>query len=102
MYGALRDAEVAGAQARSRRRAAGCQAAGAVLAALQDDLNTRRRSRAVRRGPRQARPPTPPSAELAESLRAGAWLLGLLGEDRPLVREGWRREDVDAARLTRC
>jgi cysteinyl-tRNA synthetase len=78
LYGALRDAGVTGALA-------GAPAAppAAVLAALEDDLNTpeanaelfglvRAANRATDAGEKRA---------LAESLRAGGWLLGVLAAD---------------------
>jgi cysteinyl-tRNA synthetase len=79
LYGALRDAGIRGAQQRVPQTAP----ATSVVAALEDDLNTpqavaelfelargaNRSSDAVER------------LERAESLRAGAWLLGLLERD---------------------
>jgi cysteinyl-tRNA synthetase len=79
MYGALRDAGISGALG----EAPAADAPPAVLAALEDDLNTPEAVAAlfavVRAANRAA-----DSAEkrsLAESLRAGAWLLGLLTQD---------------------
>jgi len=100
MYGALRDAGVVGAQA--ARPAA--EPPGAVLAALEDDLNTPlalaelfgvvRAANATTADPRERR-------RLAESLRAGGWLLGLLGEDPAawFVKSGAGGDDVDAAEI---
>jgi cysteinyl-tRNA synthetase len=76
LYGALRDAGIGGPQA----GAPAAELPAAVLAALEDDLNTpealaelfglvRATNRATHCGEKRA---------LAESLRAGAWLLGLL------------------------
>src|SRR6185312_4281618 len=79
LYGPLRDAGITGALA----AAPPTEPPAAVLAALEDDLNTpealaelfglvRAANRATDAGEKRA---------LAESLRAGAWLLGLLSED---------------------
>ena len=79
MYGALRDAGISG----TLTRAPAAAPPPAMLAALEDDLNTpeaiaelfgvvRATNRATDAAEKRA---------LAESLRAGAWLLGLLTED---------------------
>jgi cysteinyl-tRNA synthetase len=79
LYGALRDAGVAGSLA----AAPAAEPPPSVLAALEDDLNTpealaelfglvRATNRATDAGEKRA---------LAESLRAGGWLLGLLAQD---------------------
>jgi cysteinyl-tRNA synthetase len=79
MYGALRDAGIRGSWAASPATAP----APAVIAALEDDLNTpqavaelfelvRATNRAADAGERRA---------LAETLRASGWMLGLLHED---------------------
>jgi cysteinyl-tRNA synthetase len=93
MYGALREAGVTGALTRAPTAAA----PAAVLAALEDDLNTplaiaelfgvvraanRSTDAAERRG-------------LAEKLRAGGWLLGLLAAD-PLAWFAAGQADGDA------
>jgi cysteinyl-tRNA synthetase len=79
LYGALRDAGIRGEQ----RGAPATAAAASVVGALEDDLNTpqalaelfellRAANRSTNERERRA---------LAESLRAGAWLLGLLEHD---------------------
>jgi len=79
LYGALRDAQVGGAST----AAPAAEPPAGVLAALADDLNTpealaelfgvvRAANRATDLAEKRA---------LAESLRAGAWLLGLLTQD---------------------
>jgi len=99
MYGALRDAGVTGPQA---ARPAADPPAG-VVAALEDDLNTpqalaelfgvvRAANAAADRVERR---------KLADSLRAGGWLLGLLGEDPAawFEKAGAGDDDVDAAEI---
>jgi cysteinyl-tRNA synthetase len=78
MYGALREAGVSGSQA----AAPAVEPPAEVVAALEDDLNTPRALaelfelvRAANRGAGEER------AALAQRLRAGAWLLGLLQQD---------------------
>jgi cysteinyl-tRNA synthetase len=79
MYGALREAGITGARAQPPST----EPPAAVLAALEDDLNTpeaiaelfglvRAANRATDAGEKRA---------LAESLRAGGWLLGVLAAD---------------------
>jgi cysteinyl-tRNA synthetase len=79
LYGALRDAGIRGEQ----RGAPSTAAAGSVVAALEDDLNTPQAlaelfelARGVNRSTNESE-----RHALAESLRAGAWLLGLLERD---------------------
>ncbi|HWN37803.1 MAG TPA: cysteine--tRNA ligase [Gammaproteobacteria bacterium] len=79
MYGALRDAGIGGDLARPP---AAPPPAG-VLAALEDDINTPEAVAelfSVVRATNRATEPLEKRA-LAESLRAGAWLLGLLTQD---------------------
>jgi cysteinyl-tRNA synthetase len=79
MYGALRDAGIGGELARAP---AALPPAG-VLAALEDDINTPEAIAelfGVVRATNRATDPLEKRA-LAESLRAGAWLLGLLTQD---------------------
>jgi cysteinyl-tRNA synthetase len=90
MYGALRDAGVTGALA-------GTPAAdppAEVLAALEDDLNTPEAVAQLFALVRAANRATDPAEKraLAESLRAGAWLLGLLTGD-PVA---WFKGDLSA------
>jgi cysteinyl-tRNA synthetase len=76
MYGALRDAGLSG----ELTRAPAAPPPSGVLAALEDDLNTPEAVAAlfgVVRATNRATDPLEKRA-LAESLRAGAWLLGLL------------------------
>jgi cysteinyl-tRNA synthetase len=79
MYGALRDAGVSGALTAPP---AGEPPAG-VLAALEDDLNTPVAAAELFGIVRAANKATDPAEKraLADSLRAGAWLLGLLAAD---------------------
>jgi cysteinyl-tRNA synthetase len=79
MYGALRDAGLSG----TLERAPAAPPPPGVLAALEDDLNTPEAFAelfAVVRAANRAADPAEKRA-LAESLRAGAWLLGLLTEE---------------------
>ena len=79
LYGALRDAGVAGALAQPPATAP----PAAVLAALEDDLNTPEALAALFGLVRDTNKATDPAEKsaLAEQLRAGAWLLGLLAQD---------------------
>ena len=79
MYGALRDAGVTGALAGKPE----VEPPARVLAALEDDLNTPEALAELFGIVRMAnRAPDPREKRaLAESLRAGAWLLGLLAAD---------------------
>ena len=79
MYGALRDAGVAGAQAAQPA----AEPPAAVVAALEDDLNTPQALAELFGVVRAANAAADPRERraLADSLRAGGWLLGLLGED---------------------
>jgi cysteinyl-tRNA synthetase len=102
MYGALRDAGVGAAQPAAEPQAV--EPPGAVVAALEDDLNTPqalaelfgvvRAANATTADPRERR-------RLAESLRAGGSLLGLLGEDPAawFVKSGAGGDGVDAAEI---
>jgi cysteinyl-tRNA synthetase len=78
MYGALRDAGIDGAQT----GAPSAEPPAAVLEALEDDLNTPEALAALFGIVRAANRATDPQEKraLAESLRAGAWLLGLLAQ----------------------
>jgi cysteinyl-tRNA synthetase len=79
MYGALRDAGISGELTRAP---AAAPPAGA-LAALEDDLNTPEAVAELFGAVRAANRSTDAAAKraLAESLRAGAWLLGVLTHD---------------------
>jgi cysteinyl-tRNA synthetase len=79
MYGALRDAGIAGAQTQPPSVAP----PAAVLAALEDDLNTPEAIAELFGLVRAANRSTDAAERgaLAESLRAGGWLLGLLQGD---------------------
>jgi cysteinyl-tRNA synthetase len=79
MYGALRDAGISGVLTRAP---AAAPPAG-MLAALEDDLNTPEAFAELFGIVRAANRATDPLEKraLAESLRAGAWLLGLLTEE---------------------
>jgi cysteinyl-tRNA synthetase len=79
MYGALRDAGISGAQ----RAKPAAEPPAAVVAALEDDLNTPQALAELFGVVRAANGAADPQErrKLAESLRAGGWLLGLLGED---------------------
>jgi len=78
MYRALLDAGVTGA----RSGAPGAEPPAGLLAALEDDLNTPQALAELFALVRAAnRAEAPERLALAESLRAGAWLLGLLGAD---------------------
>jgi cysteinyl-tRNA synthetase len=79
MYGALRDAGISG----ELPRAPAAAPPPGVLAALEDDINTPEAIAelfGVVRATNRATEPLEKRA-LAESLRAGAWLLGLLTQD---------------------
>jgi cysteinyl-tRNA synthetase len=79
MYGALREAGIAGAAP----AAPTVEPPTAVLAALEDDLNTPEAIAELFGLVRAANRATDPAEKhaLAESLRAGGWLLGLLAAD---------------------
>ncbi|HEX5048467.1 MAG TPA: cysteine--tRNA ligase [Gammaproteobacteria bacterium] len=79
MYGALRDAGVTGAQAAKPA----AEPPAAVVAALEDDLNTPQALAELFGVVRAANAAADPAErrKLAESLRAGGRLLGLLGAD---------------------
>jgi cysteinyl-tRNA synthetase len=79
MYGALRDAGVTGVQTGKPL----AEPPAAVVAALEDDLNTPQALAELFGVVRAANGAADPVArrKLADSLRAGGWLLGLLGED---------------------
>jgi cysteinyl-tRNA synthetase len=79
LYGALRDAGVTGALT----AAPSVAPPAAVLAALEDDLNTPEALAELFGLVRATNRATDPAEKraLAESLRAGAWLLGLLAQD---------------------
>ncbi len=105
MYGALREAGVHGAiGAVGPADAGGVEAPAAVIEALEDDLNTPRAlaelfaiAREANRCDGAAR-----RLELAHSLRAGAWYLGLLGQDPAawFERSGTQSQDApDAAAI---
>jgi cysteinyl-tRNA synthetase len=100
MYGALRDAGVSGHQ--TERPAA--EPPAAVVAALEDDLNTPQALAELFGVVRAANAAADPGErkKLAESLRAGGWLLGLLGEDPAAWFEksgAAAGDDVDAAEI---
>jgi len=79
MYGALRDAGLSG----ELTRAPAAAPPAGVLAALEDDINTPEAIAEVFNVVRATNRATDPLEKraLAESLRAGAWLLGLLTQD---------------------
>jgi cysteinyl-tRNA synthetase len=79
MYGALRDAGISG----TLTRAPAAAPPAGVLAALEDDLNTPEAVAELFGVVRAANRATEPLEKraLAESLRAGAWLLGLLTQE---------------------
>jgi cysteinyl-tRNA synthetase len=79
LYGALRDAGVSGALT----TAPAAEPPAGVLAALEDDLNAPEALAELFGLVRAANRATEPAEKrgLAESLRAGAWLLGLLAQD---------------------
>ncbi len=79
MYGALRDAGISGVLTRPPAAAPPAK----MLAALEDDLNTPEAFAELFATVRAANRSTDPLEKraLAESLRAGAWLLGLLTEE---------------------
>ncbi|HET7133046.1 MAG TPA: cysteine--tRNA ligase [Gammaproteobacteria bacterium] len=99
MYGALRDAGVTGAQAAPPA----AEPPAAVVAALEDDLNTPQALAELFGVVRAANAAADPGErrKLAESLRAGASLLGLLGEDPAawFEKAGAGAEDIDAAEI---
>jgi cysteinyl-tRNA synthetase len=76
MYGALRDAGLSG----PLERAPAAQPPAGMLAALEDDLNTPEAIAELFGAVRATNKAVDPAEKraLAESLRAGAWLLGLL------------------------
>ena len=89
MYGALRAAGVSGVHRREPETLP-----GAVVAALEDDLNTPRALAELFNLVRTLNRATEPRrrAELAQRLRAGGWLPGApAGRPRGLVRRGARR-----------
>jgi cysteinyl-tRNA synthetase len=79
LYGTLRDAGVTGAQP----QAPSTEPPSGVVEALEDDLNTPQAIAELFGIARAANRATDPDERrrLAESLRAGAWLLGLLQQD---------------------
>jgi cysteinyl-tRNA synthetase len=79
MYGALRDAGLSG----ELTRAPAAAPPAGVLAALEDDLNTPKAVAELFDVVRAANKTTDAAEKraVAESLRAGAWLLGVLTED---------------------
>jgi cysteinyl-tRNA synthetase len=81
MYGALREAGVGG----ELTHVPAAPPPAGVLAALEDDLNTPEAIAALFGVVRAANKATDPAEKraLAESLRAGGWLLGLLTQDPP-------------------
>jgi cysteinyl-tRNA synthetase len=87
MYGALRAAGIDGEQLEPPDDAP----ADGVVAALEDDLNTPRALAELFELVRAANRSADPTARAATSraLRAGAWLLGLLGSDPVEWFEGW-------------
>jgi cysteinyl-tRNA synthetase len=99
MYGALRDAGVAGALAAPPR----AQPPPAVIAALEDDLNTPEALAELFRVVRAANRATDPADKraLAESLRAGAWMLGLLAQDPALWFAPGAGDDAEIDSLVR-
>ena len=113
LYGALREAGIDGASASATSALASSQGASAraeppaaVLAALEDDLNTPLAIAelfALARAANRSENPTQRRA-IAESLRAGGWLLGLLQQD-PVAwfsatgSAARAQEDMDAAEI---
>jgi cysteinyl-tRNA synthetase len=99
MYGALRDAGVTGAP----KAPPAAEPPAAVVAALEDDLNTPQALAELFGMVRAANAAADPNErrKLAESLRAGAGLLGLLGEDPAawFEKAGAGDEDIDAAEI---
>jgi cysteinyl-tRNA synthetase len=79
LYGALRDAGISGALTKAPH----APPAPEVVVALEDDLNTPEALAALFGLVRAANRASDPAEKhfLAESLRAGAWLLGLLTQD---------------------
>jgi cysteinyl-tRNA synthetase len=79
MYGALRDAGLSG----PLTRAPAAPPPPGMLAALEDDVNTPEAVAELFGLVREVNKTTDPAAKrtLAEELRAGAWLLGLLTQD---------------------
>jgi cysteinyl-tRNA synthetase len=104
LYGALREAGLTGASANGESPSA--EPPAAVLAALEDDLNTPLAIAelfALARAANRSEDPKVRRA-LAESLRAGGWLLGLLQHDpaawfSATGSAASAREDVDAAEI---
>jgi cysteinyl-tRNA synthetase len=98
MYGALRDAGVRGAQL----AAPSVAPPAGVLAALEDDLNTPRALAELHGVLKAANTTADPQERRAhaESLRAGAWLMGLLTQD-PLAwfTQSSAGDDLDAAEI---
>jgi len=97
MYGALRDAGVSGVQRREPETLP-----GAVVAALEDDLNTPRALAELFDLVRRLNRATDPRrrAELAQRLRAGGWLLGLLqGDPEAWFVEARAADALDADRI---
>jgi cysteinyl-tRNA synthetase len=99
LYGALRDAGVTGPMT----AAPAAEPPEGVLAALADDLNTPEALAALF-GVARAANRTADAAEkraLAESLRAGAWLLGLLTQDPAAWFTGGAGSAADDAEIDR-
>jgi len=99
MYGALRDAGIAGAQT----AAPAAEPPAGVLAALEDDLNTPRAIAELFAAVKAANTSEDPAARRAhaEALRAGAWLLGLLQQDPAawFAQAPGGEGDLDAAEI---
>ena len=97
MYGALRDAGVRGVQ-----RGEPETLPGAVVAALEDDLNTPKALAELFNLARTLNRASDPHrrAELAQRLRAGGWLLGLLqGDPEAWFVEARAADALDADRI---
>ena len=97
MYGALRDAGVSGVQ-----RGEPETLPRAVMTALEDDLNTPRALAELFNLVRALNRATDPRrrAELAQRLRAGGWLLGLLqGDPEAWFVEARAADALDAERI---
>jgi cysteinyl-tRNA synthetase len=88
MYGTLRDAGLSG----ELTSAPAAPPPAGVLAALEDDINTPEAIAEIFGAVRAANRATDPAEKraLAESLRAGAWLLGLLTQDPAIWFKGLR------------
>jgi cysteinyl-tRNA synthetase len=97
MYGALRDAGVDGAQGGPPS----AEPPAEVLAALEDDLNTPEAVAALFGLVRAANRATEPREKraLAEALRAGGWLLGLLTQAPSAWFGGGTEAGVDDAEI---